>query len=291
VTVAGGIPADWIWVTDTTGPYEAAFPTAPARVDQAEQATSADGRPIASRRWQSIRGDAGFVLYRTPEPPGAIASAGGPARFSERVAKSTTNHLGAQLADVRTWAALDGGWAARLKVGEREGELRIGVDGDVLYVLQVLGAPPEAATAFLDAVRPLEAVVPVRVALPGGAAVECPSRCGLLADRLLVAGRPVPLAGVRGQLDQDRFEAVAVPVGDLDRDAIVAALTDRAASHGARREGETPIDGGVEVRFGAQTGVGVARIVDRGDAIVAVEVIAPFGRLPSWTERYLDSAR
>jgi hypothetical protein len=299
------VPAQWIWLTDTSGPFEAAFPSLPTLYDMAEVAVSADGAPIRSRRWQTFLGRGAFVLYRTPEPAGVVAAHGGPGPFAERVGRGFVARLDAQVTDPRSWDGFPsdagappidppssgGGWTARVKVGPAEGEVRIGLDGDVLYVLEVIGAPPAAATAFLDAARPIDTVRPVRVALPGGREAECPARCGPLEDALVVGGARVPLAGARGQLDLERFEVVAVPVGELDPDAVVAALRARALGRGSALTGETPIAGGVEVRFSVRNGVGVARVVERSGAVVAVEVIAPLGALPAWGERFLGSVR
>lgn len=289
--LSGGLPPEWIWVTDSSALFEAAFPAVPAWFDMAESALTPDGEPIRSTRWQAFVGNGAFVLYRTPEPAGAVAANGGSARFVQLIGRTFTQKLGAQLANPRSWEAMEGGWASQLKVGEQEGELRIGLDGDALYVVEAIGGPPAATAAFVEAVSLLEAVTPVRVALPGGRHVECPSRCGPLQERLVVGPTPIPIAGVHGQLDHNSFEAVSIPVGDLDPEAVIDALRARVIADGAKPLRESPIEDGVEVRFTVRMGAGVVRIVERDGVVTATEVIAPFGELPAWSEAFLGSAR
>lgn len=295
--VAEGVPEGWVWVTSSRG-YEVAFPGFPNLVDRPERVTMPDGSTLdlTLSRAELVRPDAGLVVAVTPQPPGGIERAGGPAVVTRALAEHVARSLAGELVDPAPWTGHDGGTMSTIAVPTgRYAQVRVAAGADRLVFAQANSPTFEVVSGFVGSFHPLDTVVPFDVAVGTVANARCPARCGPFTDRTRVGAEIRTVNGFRGMLDHDRFEGAwaEVPPG-TDPTVAMEALRDRFVKRvkgHVLEERPDPVGEHPGWRSKVQSGRALSEIraVVIGGTVIAFEAHSPIGGLPEWVEPFLAS--
>lgn len=288
VDVSGTPPDGWQWVTSSEHGYEVLFPGMPKEEALTRETFDWGDGPRSMGMYRAEVGrTASFIILSGPLAGGGVSSREA-RRITRGVLEARASRVG-EVLEVRSWGehGLGVGFHADIETGRPGGAaIRTGLAGDTLWMLHAVGDRKFVVPQFMSSFSLVE---PAPMTHPlAQLQITCPSRCAPFEDQVRMRGA-LGVVGLRGILDHDVFEAVAVSVPDGAEEEVIEALRERAfRMDPGRIESEERIEGGVrlEVVGSTRSWIHVQLVGDYGYALrVRSDTKEP---LP-WAEAFFGS--
>ncbi|HHO54051.1 MAG TPA: hypothetical protein ENK18_25065 [Deltaproteobacteria bacterium] len=227
IDISGPLPTGWQWISSREHGYEAQFPGIPTEEAVTRETFDWGEGPYSMSMYRAEQsGTASYIVLSGELADGSVS-----ARRAGHITRSILEERAGQLGEIEqlhSWSerGMRTGVHADIETGRPGGAaVRVGLADDTLWVLHAVGDRKFVVPRFLASFSLIE---PEAMSHPlAELEIHCPSRCAPFEDQVRLRGS-AGIVGLRGVLDGDAFEAVAVSVPEEGAAEVVEVLRDRA---------------------------------------------------------------